>query len=114
MRTVLQLAAAMSRSPLPAVFLLCACASADPLGPASSRDFEYIAREEARLERASTALESGGCPERCASADDVCEASDAICGVARGTSDLDARDRCRSAERRCLRARAAEEACSCE
>jgi hypothetical protein len=95
------------------LFSLFACASADPLTPASDRDFEYIARQEAVLERASTAVESGECPVQCENAGTVCEASEAICGVADATSDLDARARCRTAERRCLRARAAKEACAC-
>lgn len=86
--------------------LLAAChAGPEPATPA---DFARFQEWEATVDRGVHRARSPDrtCPERGAGATEACRASEALCARARGTDDLDARARCRAAERACRGSRA--------
>ncbi|AKF07048.1 hypothetical protein DB32_004197 [Sandaracinus amylolyticus] len=89
--------------------VLCAC------GGAPHRDlddtFARIQVEEARIEHAATARDAHEeCVMRAGACDEICDATSALCELARESEDRDALARCERAEARC-RACGAEPAC---
>jgi hypothetical protein len=83
--------------------LLSACGAAPPRDLHAA--FASIQIDEARIERASLALErSDDDAERQTQGEEVCAASARLCDTARPLDDRDATERCTHAEDRCDRA----------
>ncbi len=66
--------------------------------------FASIQVDEARIERASLAMQSPG-DDRAADRDEVCAASSHLCDTARPLDDRDANARCARSQERCVQAR---------
>ncbi len=86
---------------------------ASPPPPATDEQFHAIQRYEATLDEVRNAALEGVCPEPCDATAEGCAAADAICAIADEVADQDARLRCRAAQERCDRYRAARARCQC-